>query len=380
MAEGASRAVDRVLRSGWLTTGPECAAFEDEFATYVGAEHAVTVSSCTAALELALRALHLPAGSRILVPTITFCGAVEAVVHAGLLPVLCDVDAVSGQVSRESTAKAAQEAGGVQGLVVLHFGGYPAPVADLAAAAGVGLDHVIEDAAHALGTWVEDRQVGSISRATCFSFYATKNLPIGEGGMVTTDDPATADWIRSARMHGMSKDAWGRYLPGGSWRYTVDEAGLKANMSDIQAAIGRMQLHELDTWQQRRSQIAERYTEALAGVPGLELPQPPERGRHAWHLYPVRVTAAFGLTRDEFIEALNLRGIGTSVHFIPLHHMHRYRDATVFSADGLPGADEVFQQLVSLPMHQGLTDDEVGLVIRSITESHSRSLLEEVRR
>jgi len=380
MAEGASRAVDRVLRSGWLTTGPECAAFEDEFATYVGAEHAVTVSSCTAGLELALRALHLPAGSQVLVPTITFCGAVEAVVHAGLQPVLCDVDPVSGQVTRETTARAVEEVGGVQGLVVLHFGGHPAPVADLAAAAGVPLDHVIEDAAHALGTWVDDRQVGSISRATCFSFYATKNLPIGEGGMVTTDDSDTADWIRTARMHGMSKDAWRRYLPGGSWRYTVEEAGLKANMSDVQAAIGRVQLRELDTWQQRRSQIAGRYAEALAGVSGLELPQPPERGRHAWHLYPVRVSAAFGTSRDDLIEELTLRGIGTSVHFIPLHHMHRYRDAAVFPGDGLPGADEVFAQLVSLPMHQGLTDHEVDLVTRSITEIHSRSLLEEVRR
>jgi dTDP-4-amino-4,6-dideoxygalactose transaminase len=380
MAEGASRAVDRVLRSGWLTTGPECAAFEDEFASYVGAKHAVTVSSCTAALELALRALHLPAGSRVLVPSITFCGAVEAVVHAGLLPVLCDVDPASGQATRETTARAAEEVGGVQGLVVLHFGGYPAPVADLAAAAGVALDHVVEDAAHALGTWVDEHQVGSISRAACFSFYATKNLPIGEGGMVTTDDSATADWIRSARLHGMSKDAWRRYQPGGSWRYTVEEAGLKANMSDVQAAIGRTQLRELDTWQQRRSQIAERYTEALSGVPGLELPQPPLRGRHAWHLYLVRVTEAFGLTRDALVEELSLRGIGTSVHFIPLHHMPRYRHATVHSADGLPGADAVFPQLLSLPMHQGLTDDEIDLVARSITASHSHALLQEVRR
>jgi perosamine synthetase len=304
---------------------------------------------------------------------------VEAVVHAGLLPVLCDVDPVSGQVTAETTAKAAREVGGVQGLVVLHFGGYPAPVADLAAAAGVDLDHVIEDAAHALGTWVDDRQVGSLSRATCFSFYATKNLPIGEGGMVTTNDPETADWIRSARMHGMSKDAWRRYLPGGSWRYTVAEAGLKANMSDIQAAIGRTQLRELDAWQQRRGALAQRYAEALAGVPGLELPSPPPSGRHAWHLYVVRVTEAFGLTRDELVEELTLRGIGTSVHFIPLHHMQRYREATVYSAHGLPGADALFTQLLSLPMHQGLTDDEVGRVAHSITESRSRSLLE-VRR
>jgi dTDP-4-amino-4,6-dideoxygalactose transaminase len=380
MARGVAMAVDRVLRSGWLTTGPECAAFEDEFAAYVGAEHAVTVSSCTAALELALRGLHLPAGSRVLVPTITFCGAVEAVVHAGLRPVLCDVDPVSGQATPETSARAAEAVGGVQGMVVLHFAGQPAPVAELASAAAVPLDHVIEDAAHALGTWVDDQAVGSISRATCFSFYATKNLPIGEGGMVTTDDPELAAWIRTARMHGMSKDAWRRYQPGGSWRYTVEEAGLKANMSDVQAAIGRMQLRELDTWQRRRAEIAQRYTRTLAGVPGLELPQTPVRGRHAWHLYVVRVTSDFQMRRDELIAELSLRGIGTSVHFIPLHHMHRFRDAALYAAEGLMGAEAIFPQLLSLPMHQGLTDDEVDLVATAITESQSSSLLEEARR
>lgn len=380
MAAGAATAVDRVLRSGWLTTGPECAAFEDEFAAYVGAQHAVTVSSCTAALELALRALHLDAGSRVLVPTITFCGAVEAVIHAGLVPVLCDVDPVSGTVTAQTSARAAAEVGGVHALVVLHLAGEPAPVAELAEAAGVGLDRVVEDAAHALGTWVEDRPVGSISRATCFSFYATKNLPIGEGGMVTTDDPDVAAWIRTARMHGMSKDAWRRYQPGGSWRYTVEEAGLKANMSDVQAAIGRVQLRELDTWQQRRAQIAERYTAALEAVPGLRLPRPPLRGRHAWHLYAIRVTEDFGPSRDALAEQLSLRGIGTSVHFIPLHHMAHYRDAAGYAAGGLPGAEAVFPQLLSLPMHQGLTDDEVDMVTLAMAEAHSRPILEEVRR
>lgn len=381
MAEGTSTAVDRVLRSGWVTTGPECAAFEEEFAAHVGSKYAATVSSCTAAIELALRGLRLPAGARVLVPTITFCGAVEAVVHAGLVPVLCDVDPVSGQVTAQTCGRAAEEAGGAQALVVLHYGGYPAPVAELAAAARIPLSFVVEDAAHAIGTWVDDhRQVGSISRATCFSFYATKNLPIGEGGMVTTDDPDMDEWIRTARMHGMSKDAWRRYQPGGSWRYTVEEAGLKANLSDVQAAIGRVQLRSLEGWQRRRDEIAARYTEALGDLPGLELPQSPLQGRHAWHLYVVRVKPKFGLSRDDLAEHLSERGIGSSVHFIPLHHMPRYRAAAVRSRDGLPGADAVFEELLSLPMHQGLTDEEVGSVARVISELHASSLLEEAQR
>ncbi|HET6625980.1 MAG TPA: DegT/DnrJ/EryC1/StrS aminotransferase family protein [Nocardioidaceae bacterium] len=366
MAPEATSAVDRVLRSGWMTTGPECAAFENEFASWVGAEHAITVSSCTAAIELSLRALHLPPGSRVLVPTITFCGAVEAVVHAGLVPVLTDVDVETGEVSAATCAAAARHAGGVDAMLALHYAGYPAQIDELAAAACVPLTRVVEDAAHGLGTWVGDRQVGSLSRATCFSFYATKNLPIGEGGMITTDDPDLAQWVRSARMHGMSSDAWRRYLPGGSWRYSVNEAGLKANLSDVQAAIGRVQLRHLEGWQRRREQIAARYSAALAMVPGLELPRAPVRGRHAWHLYIVRVKPEFGVTRDALSRSLAEQDIGTSVHFIPLHHMPRFREVAIWREGGTHGADSVFEQLLSLPMHQGLTDDEVDAVCAAL--------------
>lgn len=370
VAPEATQAVDRVLRSGWLTTGPECAAFENEFASWVGAEHAVTVSSCTAALELSLRALHLPEGSRVLTPTVTFCGAVEAIVHAGLVPVLADVDVETGQVSPHTCAAAAHTAGGVDAMVVLHFAGLPAPVVELAAAAGVPMSRVVEDAAHGLGTWVGDHQVGRISRATCFSFYATKNLPIGEGGMVTTDDGHLATWLRSTRMHGMSQDAWKRYLPGGSWEYSVREQGLKGNLSDVQAAIGRVQLRHMHAWQRRRRAIAERYTAALSHIPGLQLPQEPTTGRHAWHLYTVRVKPTFGISRDELIDHLCARGIGTSVHFIPVHHMPRFRQVALFSARGLPNADVLFRELVSLPLYPALTDDHVDLVVDAI--DHAR--------
>lgn len=369
VADEAGEAVQRVLRSGWLTTGPECVAFEQEFAAHVGVEHAVTVASCTAALELSLRALHLPLGSLVLTPTMTFCGAVEAIVHAGLVPVLADVDPWSGLATPETCRAAAKEVGGVRAMVALHYAGLPADTAALADAAGVPLSHVVEDAAHALGTVDGDRPVGGQARAACFSFYATKNLPIGEGGMVTTDDADLAAWVRSARLHGMSHDAWRRYLPGGSWRYSVEEQGLKANLSDVQATVGRVQLRHVDEWQRRREQLAERYDVLLGQVPGIALPQRPARGRHGWHLYVIRVEPGFPLGRDDLSQRLGELGIGTSVHFIPVHHLPRYRSVAARGRAGFPGADQAFIQILSLPLHQGLRDDEIDTVADALAEA-----------
>src|SRR6266508_912587 len=282
IAPDAREAAARVLASGWVTTGPEVQAFEREFAAWVGAGHALAVSSCTAAIELALRGLDLPPGSKVLTSVLTFCGAVHAITHAGHRPVFADVDGETLMPGLAETAAAAERAGGVDAMLVLHFAGAPAPVAELAAAAGLPLDRVVEDAAHALGTSVGDHQVGTLSSATCFSFYATKNLPIGEGGMLTTADAGLAEWLRGARLHGMSRDAWRRYLPGANWRYRVEADGLKANMTDVQAAIGRAQLGHLGGWQERRRELAERYDKHLAQLPGVTAPWRP-RPRRAGH-------------------------------------------------------------------------------------------------
>jgi dTDP-4-amino-4,6-dideoxygalactose transaminase len=251
---------------------------------------------------------------------------------------------------------------------VVHWAGDPADVPALAAAAELPLSRVVEDAAHAIGTSYRGRPVGSTSAATCFSFYATKNLPLGEGGMVTTEDPERAAWLRRARLHGMSADAWRRYLPGGGWRYDVDVAGLKANMTDIQGAIGRAQLRHLPDWQRRRAQIAARYDAWLAGVPGVGLPHrpAPNTGTHAWHLYPVRVTADQG--RDAVVAGLAERGIGTSVHFIPVHHLAYFNGLAEIPAGGLGGADTIFEQLLSLPMYPRLTDDQVDAVCGALVD------------
>ena len=360
-------AAARVFASGWVTTGPETERFENEFAGYVGAEHAVGVSSCAAALELALRALRLPPGGTVLIPAVTFCGAAQAVLHAGLRPVLVDVDPRTAIPTAATVAHAARACGCPRAMMVLHYAGAPAPVAELARAARLPLTHVIEDAAHALGTSVGDRRVGSLSRATCFSFYATKNLPIGEGGMVTTDDAELAGLVRRGRLHGMSADAWARDLPGGSWRYTVDEAGLKANMTDVQAAVGRAQLRYLDEWQRRRHALAARYDAALGQLPGLAPLEPATAGRHARHLYVVRVLPEHGTDRDELISRLAERGIGTSVHFIPLHHMPYFRRTALIPPSGLPGADALFPQLLSLPLYPDLTEQAVDRVCEELT-------------
>jgi len=357
----AIEAAGRILRSGWVTTGPEVAQFELEFAEAVDAAHAVAVSSCTAGIELSLRALDLPAGATVLTPSMTFCGAVHAIVHAGLRPVLIDIDTESLMPDARSTAEAARRAGGADAMVVLHFGGAPAPVAELAAAAGLPLERVVEDAAHALGTAVDDRAVGAVSSATSFSFYATKNLPIGEGGMVTTDRPETADYLRRARLHGMSGDAWKRYLPGSSWGYEVAIDGLKANMTDLSAAIGRAQLRELPAWQRRRAEIADRYDEGLRAVPWIRTPARPPRGRHAWHLYVIQLDP--GVDRDRFIRRLSERGVDCSVHFIPVHHQPYFRRLLGIEPGDLPGTDAVFPHIVSLPMYPSLSDEAVDRVI-----------------
>jgi dTDP-4-amino-4,6-dideoxygalactose transaminase len=367
----AREAVERVLRSGWLTTGPEGAAFEEELADWLGVPHALTVSSCTAAIEIAFRAMRLPRGARVLVPAVTFCGAVEAVVHAGLVPVLADVDFRTGTVSPATCAAAAREAGGVQAMLALHFAGYPADVPALADAAGVTLEEVVEDAAHALGTRVGDERVGGTSRATCFSFYATKNLPIGEGGMITTADEEVADYVRRCRLHGMSRDAWKRYLPGSGWRYSVDDVGLKANMTDPQAAVGRAQMGAFAGWQARRAEIVARYDQALAEVPGIGLPARPVAGGHAWHLYVVRVLPSFGMTRDELMAGLHEMGIDCSVHFIPMHtqpYLGRILGDEVDPAR-FPAAETAFEQIVSLPLYPALGDEHVDRTCAAIAEA-----------
>lgn len=361
----ARAAAAAVLKSGWVTTGPLTFDFERRLAGWIGAADAVAVSSCTAAIELSLRALRLRPGTPVLTPTLTFCGAVQAIVHAGLQPVLVDVDEATLTLDPETVAAAATRAR-PGAMVLQHHAGFPSAVPELTEAAGLAPWAVVEDAAHGLGAMVGERAVGTLSGTTCFSFYATKNLPIGEGGAITTADPSVAEALRRARQHGMSHDAWGRYGPSGSWQYTVGMDGLKANFTDVQAAIGSAQLNRLDGWQARRAELAARYDRALADVDGITLAPRPVAGRHAWHLYVARVGRGFRLTRDNLVGALAERGVGTSVHFIPVHHFPYFR--RLLGAPSLPVADRVFRGLISLPLHPQLTDADVDHVCGLIAD------------
>ncbi|HEY7485498.1 MAG TPA: DegT/DnrJ/EryC1/StrS family aminotransferase [Streptosporangiaceae bacterium] len=371
-AEDTSEAVVKVLDSGWVTTGPQTAGFEQDFADFLGTgsvstptatprhPHVIAVASCTTALELCLRALDLPPGSRVLTPSLTFCGAVNAILHAGHQPVFVDIDEETLTPSPETVARA----GTSQAMIVQHQGGYPVDVTALAQAAGLDRTKVIEDAAHGPGAERDGAPVGATSYAACYSFYATKNMPIGEGGAVATTDQELADRVRAMRLHGMSKDSWRRYLPGGSWRYDVKEIGLKANMTDIQAAIGRSQLRALPEWQRRRAEIVARYDEAFRDLDGVVLPQRSIADRpgaaHAWHLYQVRVPR-----RDEIIGELAAAEISTSVHFIPAHQMTAYQHLA--EPGSLPVTDRVGEELLSLPLYPSLSTDAQDRVIAALT-------------
>ncbi|MFC4910289.1 DegT/DnrJ/EryC1/StrS family aminotransferase [Actinomadura gamaensis] len=361
-ADGVAERVTETLTSGWVTTGPQVAEFERDLAAFLGAETVVAVASCTAALELSLRALGLPPGAPVLTPSLTFCGAVNAILHAGLRPVLVDVDEDTLVPSAETVARAAARTR-PRAMVTQNQGGYPVDVAALARAAGLDRTRVVEDAAHGPGAARGGVPVGADSHAACFSFYATKNMPIGEGGAVATNDPEFADRIRSTRLHGMSKDSWKRYLPGGSWRYDVRNVGLKANMTDIQATIGRAQLGALPGWQDERADLVRRYDEALGGLPGLVLPQRDLDGlTHAWHLYQVRVP-----DRDALIAELTEAGVGTSVHFVPVSHMTAYR--ALLGPDecaSVPVTDRVAEELLSLPLFPGLGADRQERVVTTL--------------
>jgi len=361
----AIESAQRVLSSGWVTTGPECAAFEEELGAYLGQPHVVALTSCTHALELSLRALRLEPGALVLTPSLTFCGAVAAIAHAGYRPVLVDIDESTLTPSEQTVSEAVARVGRPSAMVLCDMAGYPVDHASLARAAGVPYHRVIVDAAHGPGGDVGRAVQATAPFATCLSFYATKNLPIGEGGAIATFDEEFATWLRSARLHGMSRDAWRRYLPGGSWRYDVPEIGFKANITDLQAAIGRAQLVALPGWQRRRAEIFARYDAALADeVRAGLIVLPARHPGHSLHLYQVRVRR-----RDEVIAALNERGIGTSVHFIPVHQLTGY--AKLLGADeaaAVPVTDRVGDELLSLPLYPGLTDDAVDFVADRLAE------------
>jgi dTDP-4-amino-4,6-dideoxygalactose transaminase len=364
----AHRAAARVLTSGRLETGPERAAFERDVAHLAGARHAVAVASCTAGIELALRSLRLDPDALVLVPALTFCGAVQAVVHAGLQPVLVDVDPETGMPTAQTVDAAVNATGAVAAMVVVHWAGAPADVTALADAARLDRSRVVEDAGHALGARRQGMPVGS-GAAVCFSFSSAANLAIGQGGMVLTDDAERAEWLRRARGHGTSTSAarGSRPLRTGG-RYDDDEPGLNAEMDELHAAIGRGQLTHFPRWQHRRRQIAARYDAAFAATAGVQLPHRPATsgGRHAWRLYGLRLLPSSGVGRGQLVATMAAAGIEGAGDLLPMHRLPAFRDLCAVPPPGLPGADAYLEQVVYLPIHPRLTDQQVDHVSAAV--------------
>jgi dTDP-4-amino-4,6-dideoxygalactose transaminase len=354
------------LRSGWVTTGPKTRRFEEEFAAYTGARHAIAVSSCTAALHISLAALGIGPGDEVIVPTLTFCATANVVRHLGAEPVLIDVDEDGLLDMRQAERNISPV---TKAIIPVHYAGQACQMEDLRRlTAGNGIS-VVEDAAHAVGASFRGQMIGATGRAVAFSFYATKNMTTGEGGMIATDDDQFADICRRLALHGMSRDAWKRYSQTGSWYYEVIEPGYKNNMTDIQAALGIHQLRRLPAFIERRRQIATLYNEAFSDLPGVTLPRELPDRFHVFHLYPIRVTETItGIGRAHLIEELRRRNIGCSVHFIPLHRHPAYRDARQHCRGGFRMADSIYEGLLSLPLYPGMTEQDVQDVISAVRE------------
>ena len=357
--------VVRCLESGWIGTGPRVAQFEKEFAAYKGQLLAAAVSSCTAAMHLSVLAAGMGEGDEVITTPLTFCATVNAIVHAGATPVLADVDPLTMNIDPAEIE--ARITSNTKAILPVHFAGRAAEmdaVTDIAARHGL---KVIEDCAHAIETEYHGRKAGTFGDFSCFSFYATKNVTTGEGGMVLTRDEEDLARIKMLALHGLSKDAWKRFSDEGYKHYFVMETGFKYNMMDLQAALGIHQLRRVESNWRRREEIWQRYNEAFKSLP-VTLPAAPEPDtRHAYHLYTILVDEERALvSRDEFLDAMTSNNIGVGVHYLSVPEHPVYQDKFGWQPEQYPNAMRIGRQTVSLPLSAKLTDAEVWRVIEAV--------------
>ena len=360
-------AVVSCLRSGWITTGPISKQFERAFADYLGdGGETIAVNSATAGLHLALEALGIGPGDEVIVPTLTFTATAEIVRYLGAKPVFVDIDSSTLNISPAAIEAAINPR--TRAIVPVHYAGLACDMDAILALAAQYHLRVVEDAAHAFPARYRERLIGTLqSDVVVFSFYANKTMTTGEGGMVVTRDPALAQRIRLMRIHGISSDAFNRYVSKTpAWYYEVVAAGFKYNLTDIAASIGIEQLRKIDGFLRRREQLASRYNSELASLP-LTLPPRAQHGStHAWHLYVIRVAASASRGRDEIIRYLSECGIGTSVHFIPLHRQPYWRDTYALHSAKFPAAEEAYQSMLTLPLYTRMSDDDQDRVIDAV--------------
>ena len=365
MDENEINEVIDTIKSCWISKGPKTMEFERQFADYIGVKHAIAMNSCTAALHIALVARGIGAGDEVITTPFTFVSSANIIIHAGAKPVFVDIDPATFTLDPQKIEAAITPQ--TKAIIPVHYAGHACDLDPIRAIAKKHGLFLLEDAAHAVETRYKGALIGNGADATAFSFYATKNLATGEGGMLTTDDDAFAEKARVYSLHGMSRNAWNRYSKGGSWFYEVLYPGYKYNMTDIQAAMGIHQLRKLPIMQGIRNKIASRYNESFGVMPELEIPASLSYTTHAWHLYPLRVNAEkSAVDRNTLIDMLTERNIGTSVHFIPVHLHPYYRDTFGYKRGDFPVAEREFDKVLSLPLYPSMTDDDVAYVIDAV--------------
>lgn len=357
--------VVETLMSGWLTVGPKTRRFEELVARYVGVESAAAVNSCTAGLHLAMVVFGVAPGDEVVLPALNFAAAPNTVIHMGARPVLVDVDPKTLNITAGTVEAAMTDR--TRLVVPVHFAGRPCPIEEILEVARRRGAKVLGDGAHAIGANARGKKVGAVADATSFSFYVTKGVTTGEGGMVTSPHPEIVRAVSALSLHGMSSDAWKRYGERGPWYYEILAAGYKYNMNDIQAALGLCQMDRVDEFRERRADIAAVYHREFSREEGLSIPADFDEGHHAWHLYPVRLrTESLRISRDEFILALTDEGIGVSVHFIPLHYHPFYRKHLEYRRGDFPATEDYFDRAISLPVYPTMSEEDALDVTRAV--------------
>jgi dTDP-4-amino-4,6-dideoxygalactose transaminase len=354
------------LRSGWITTGPKARLFEQQFAAYIGSDvEAIAVNSATAGLHLAVEALGISPGDEVITTTYTFTATAEVIRYMGAHPVLVDVDPKSFCIDTSKISAAITSR--TKAILPVHYAGMAADMDSVFELARRHQLRVVEDAAHAIPTTYGSKLIGTLeSDATVFSFYATKTIATGEGGMLVTRNPDIANRCRVMRLHGINRDVFDRYTSKTpAWYYEIVGPGFKYNMTDIAASIGIQQLKKISRFHERRKQIASRYDHELCGLPIISPPRP-DTDAHSWHLYVIQLERIDRISRDEFIARMAEEGVGCSVHYIPLHLHPYWRDTYGFRPEQFPNAQALYQRAVSLPIYTRMTDDDQSRVIDAI--------------